>query len=102
MPTATPAPGRPCWSICRGAAGRRPAAGRAGLRDVTLELVIAGPEGEAEALTPGWQPPFPARLPRCAATRTPTPRLTDRRSGLASLTPAERELVAALDAAATG
>ena len=28
-----------------------------------VELVIAGPEGEEEALTFGWPPPFPARLP---------------------------------------
>lgn len=28
-----------------------------------LEMVIAAPEGEQEALALGWQPPFPARIP---------------------------------------
>jgi hypothetical protein len=28
-----------------------------------VEAVIAGPDGESEALAFGWQPPFPARLP---------------------------------------
>ena len=67
-----------------------------------LELLIAGPEGEEEALTYGWQPPFPARLPllrRYAYADA----LADRISGQAysCLTPAERgQLVAALEAAA--
>ena len=28
-----------------------------------VEMIIAGPEGEEEAITFGWQPPFPARTP---------------------------------------
>jgi hypothetical protein len=28
-----------------------------------VETIIAGPEGEEEAITFGWQPPFPARAP---------------------------------------
>jgi hypothetical protein len=37
-------------------------AGRScGLRPV--EMIIAGPDGEEEAITFGWQPPFPARTP---------------------------------------
>jgi hypothetical protein len=28
-----------------------------------VELIIAGPEGEEQAITFGWQPPFPARTP---------------------------------------
>jgi hypothetical protein len=37
-------------------------AGRScGLRPV--EMIIAGPDGEEEAITFGWRPPFPARTP---------------------------------------
>jgi hypothetical protein len=28
-----------------------------------VEMIIAGPDGEEEAITFGWQPPFPARTP---------------------------------------
>jgi len=68
-----------------------------------LELVIAGPEGEEEALTYGWQPPFPARMP-LLRRYSYADALADRIVGQAfvCLTQAERgELVAGLDAAAT-
>jgi hypothetical protein len=67
-----------------------------------VELVIACQEGEEEAVTQGWQPPFPARitlLRRYAYADA----LADRIAGqaYAVLKPAERgELVAALTAAA--
>jgi hypothetical protein len=67
-----------------------------------LELVIASSEGEEEALTLGWQPPFPARLPllrRYAYADA----LADRVAGqaYAVLSAAERaKLVATLVAAA--
>jgi len=62
----------------------------------------AGPEGEEEALTYGWQPPFPARMP-LLRRYSYADALADRIVGQAfvCLTPAERgELVAGLDAAA--
>ncbi|MBX6750456.1 MAG: hypothetical protein IRY85_12440 [Micromonosporaceae bacterium] len=67
-----------------------------------VELLIAGPEGEQEALTFGWTPPFPSRLSvlrRYALAAA----LADRMMGraLAGLTSAERvELVTRLTAAA--
>jgi hypothetical protein len=67
-----------------------------------VELLIAGPEGEQEALTFGWTPPFPSRLSvlrRYALASA----LADRMMGraLAGFTPAERaELVNRLTAAA--
>ena len=71
-----------------------------GLRPV--EALIAGPDGEAEAVAFGWQPPFPARAPlmrRYAYADA----LADRIAGQAysALAPAERvELVSLLTAAA--
>jgi hypothetical protein len=68
-----------------------------------VELVVACHEGEQEAVTLGWQPPFPARMPllrRYAYADA----LADRIAGqaYAALKPAERgELVTALAAAAT-
>jgi hypothetical protein len=69
-------------------------AGRAvGLEPV--ELLIAGPEGEQEALTYGWTPPFPSRLSvlrRYALAAALADRMTGR--ALAGLAAAERaELV---------
>jgi hypothetical protein len=67
-----------------------------------VELVIAGPAGEEEAITLGWQPPFPARLP-LLRRHSFADALADRIAGQAygTLSAAERgELVAALTAAA--
>jgi hypothetical protein len=71
-----------------------------GLRPV--EALIAGPEGEAEAVAFGWQPPFPAKAPlmrRYAYADA----LADRIAGPAysALAPGERvEFIASLTAAA--
>lgn len=67
-----------------------------------VEVLIAGPEGEQEALTFGWAPPFPTRLSvlrRYALAVALADRMLGR--ALAGLTPAERlELVNRLNAAA--
>jgi hypothetical protein len=66
-----------------------------------VEAVIAGPEGEEEALAFGWRPPFPSRLP-LVRKHIYAEALTDRIVGqaLAGLTVAERgELVTLLSRA---
>ena len=72
-----------------------------------VEAIIAGPDGEAEAVALGWQPPFPPRAPlirRYAYAEA----LADRMAGqaYAALTPAERPelvnlLAVALDSASS-
>jgi hypothetical protein len=69
-----------------------------------VEAIIAGPDGEQEAITFGWPPPFP---PRVAVLRrfSYAEALADRISGAAyaALDPAERaDLVHLLTAAAEG
>jgi hypothetical protein len=69
-----------------------------------VETIVAGPEGEKEALSFGWHPPFPprARLMRRFAYADA---LADRIVGQAylKLTPAERvELIAGLKSACAG
>jgi len=56
-----------------------------------VELLIAGPEGEQEALTFGWAPPFPSRLSVLRRYALATA-LADRMMGraLAGLTSADR------------
>ena len=67
-----------------------------------VEAIIAGPEGEQEAITFGWPPPFPTRSTCCAAT--PTPRRWPTGSpgaAFAAIEPDERsELVTLLQDAA--
>ncbi len=67
-----------------------------------VEALIAGPEGEQEALTAGWTPPFPARLAvlrRYAYAGSVADRLTA--PAFAALSPPERaELVDRLKVAA--
>lgn len=67
-----------------------------------VEMIIAGPDGQEEAVTFGWSPPFPARTPllrRYAYAEA----LADRIAGQAylSLNPAERTDVVTLLNAAT-
>jgi hypothetical protein len=72
----------------------------AGLEPV--ELLIAGPEGEQEALTFGWTPPFPSRLSVLRRYALATA-LADRMMGraLAELASVERvDLVTRLTVAA--
>jgi hypothetical protein len=67
-----------------------------------VETIIAGPEGEEEAITFGWQPPFPARTPLMRRFLY-AEALADRIAGqaYASLRAAERlDLVRVLTAAA--
>lgn len=67
-----------------------------------VELLIAGPEGEQEALTFGWTPPFPSRLSVLRRYALATA-LADRMMGqaLAGMTSAERvDLVTRLTAVA--
>jgi hypothetical protein len=67
-----------------------------------VEMLIAGPDGEEEALTFGWQPPFPARTPLMRRFLF-AEALADRIAGqaFATLTVAERmDLVRMLTAAA--
>jgi hypothetical protein len=67
-----------------------------------VELLIAGPEGEQEALTFGWTPPFPSRLSVLRRYALATA-LADRMMGraLAGLTSADRtDLVNRLTVAA--
>jgi hypothetical protein len=67
-----------------------------------LEMIIAGPEGQQEALALGWQPPFPARIPlvgRYMYAEALCFRMVGRSFGV--LEPGERaELVRLLEAAA--
>lgn len=65
-----------------------------------LEAIIAGPEGEAAAISFGWQPPYPVRTP-LLRRRVWAEALTDRIAGDAykALEASERgEFVALLDA----
>jgi hypothetical protein len=67
-----------------------------------VEMIIAGPEGEEEAITFGWQPPFPARTPLMRRFLF-AEALADRIAGqaYAALSVADRlELVQVLTAAA--
>jgi hypothetical protein len=67
-----------------------------------VEAIIAGPEGEEEAVTFGWQPPFPSRLPllrRYAYAEAIADRITG--AAYAVLEPDQRsELITLLRAAA--
>lgn len=67
-----------------------------------VELHLGGPEGEQEAVTYGWSPPFPSRLSvlrRYAVAAALADRMTS--GAFAPLTPRERrDLIDRLDAAA--
>ena len=63
-PTAEPAPAPRCWCICSGSTARVRmllAVRACGL--TPIEAIIAGPDGEEEAVAFGWHPPYPARAP---------------------------------------